>query len=156
MPNRPPGQIKAVILVVVALAIGAMCSASLGAPPPSWNAPAVETPAENPTEAADGLAALKGAKVSKGITWRQRREMGLTFRNVLREMVARKRAGELDGQDSATLAASIMGDLVQDNPRAFAEYAAPDNAAIDPDKMERLMEFLKNLIELIMLFMAFV
>jgi len=79
-----------------------------------------------------------------GLSIKQRREMGLTFRNVRKILAKKHQAGELDGREVPTIALEVMAELVDADPSAF-------DREIDWDK---LFEFLERLIELIMKLVA--
>ncbi len=68
---------------------------------------------------ADTKGELTAFALRKGPTWKQRRAMGVTFGNACKAMAEMQKAGELEDQDSATLAAEILGRLLDKNPAAF-------------------------------------
>jgi len=83
--------------------------------------------------------------VTDGLTIRQRREMGLTVANVRKVLVAKQKAGELDGKSTEELAVEVLNELVAANPKAFSD------PAIDWDK---LIAFIEKLIPLILKIIA--
>ena len=72
---------------------------------------------------------------------RERRAMGLTFRNVRKQLSVMKKAGELEGKDVSTISVEVLNRLVQDNPKAFS------NPKLDWDN---ILSFLEKLIPLIL------
>ena len=82
-------------------------------------------------------------------TEKQRREMGLTFRNIRRVMAEMQAAGELQDKDRATIAVEVMGRLVDENPKAFQ-----DAGGIEDWDWDAILEFIEKLIPLIMQIIA--
>ena len=66
-------------------------------------------------------AAAKDVQARKGLTFKQRRAMGITFRTVRLKLKELHAAGELIGKDRGTVALDVMDSLVADNPTAFAD-----------------------------------
>jgi len=121
-----------VLLTVVAFALGAAAPNQLAAPDSTWGGGATVT-SDTPE--------LAPAKIRRGLTFRQRRELGLTFRNVRRLLAEKQKAGELEGRDTAELAVEVFNDLVTENPQAFSD------PSLDWDA---ILAFLEKLIPLIM------
>lgn len=102
-----------------------------GTPPPS-PVPAMDATPANPAHVIDA---------SKRLTFKQRRALGLTFRNVRVKMTEMADAGELEGLSQSEMAAEVLNRIVADNPQAFRD------PAIDWDA---LLEFLERLIPIIL------
>jgi len=67
---------------------------------------------------------LTGAeKVAKrpGLSWRQRRAMGITPRNMIRVVREMEKDGSLESVDQAELSAMVLDRLMTENPKAFAD-----------------------------------
>jgi len=79
------------------------------------------------------------------LTRRQRRKLGITFRNIRRVASDLKKAGELS-DDKAVAAAQVLQALTQENPKAFQQEAG----SIDWDA---LLDFIERLLELILKFL---
>ena len=133
-------------LAVVVYAAGAL---------PTWDA--VPTPAvsvvigSEPTLAtpptADEKEQFAKLQAKPGLTWKQRRAMGITIRNVMGKMREMQRNGELEGKGHSTIAADVMQELIEENPKAFAD------PSLDFDV---ILEFIKRLIPIVlMLFTLF-
>ena len=55
------------------------------------------------------------------LTFRERRRMGVTFRNVLRLTREMKAAGELEDISQSEVAAAVLERIIAENPQAFAD-----------------------------------
>ena len=134
----------------------------LGCFPASEEVSAVAT--ENPTQTVWGNPTLaenakvvneENAKVvneenpgglRKGLTLRQRRAMGLTYKNI-KTIVERKQvAGELADIDACCLAVEIADELFDGNPQAFADPALDWDAILE--FLEKLIPFILKIIAL--------
>lgn len=78
------------------------------------------------------------------LTWRKRREMGITFRNVLAKARQLKREDRFDKNDIPSMALGIQGMIVADNPKVF------EDPAVDWDA---ILEFIERLLELLVKFL---
>lgn len=139
---NPRKQILAALCVMVVLAIEAVFATSgWSQESPTWAAPpVVETTPEVAPSVAGDVAALKDVTLRKGPTWRQRRAMGITFRNIRRVLAEKKAAGELEGKDAATLSVEVANQLAGENPKAFADPSIDFDALLD--FIERLIAFI--------------
>jgi hypothetical protein len=72
--------------------------------------------------------AAKQLRTRSGFTIRQRRALGLTIPNMVRELRAMKKAGELRGLSRKEVASSLIENMRADRPAAFAHAAAIDEA----------------------------
>jgi len=79
------------------------------------------------------------------LTRRQRRKLGVTFRNVRRIAIDLKKKGELS-DDPAVASAQVLTVLTNENPKAFQEEAAAIN-------WDALLDFIERLLELILKFL---
>lgn len=114
------------------------------------------TAAENPTQAAWGseLPAADAKVVSeeqpgglrKGLTLRQRRAMGLTYKNIKTIVERKQAAGELKDIDACCLAVEIAEELFDGNPQAFADPALDWDAILE--FLEKLIPFILKIIAL--------
>jgi hypothetical protein len=77
---------------------------------------------------------------SRGLTFKQRREMGLTLANCLRTAKKLKQAGVLS-DDPDVASGQIAAELAGENPKAFAD------PSLDWDA---ILEFIEKLLPLIM------
>ncbi len=131
---------------------------------PLMDQEATAAAADNPTQAAWGNSTPAGDAVfrvpadtkgeltafalRKGPTWKQRRAMGVTFRNIRKILGEMQQAGELEGKDSATLAVEVLDRLVTDNPAEF--QSAMQVAGADwPAFFDALIALIEKLIPLI-------
>jgi len=108
-------------------------------------APAAPTAAA-PAETEDLAGALSEVVGRKGITGRQRRALGLTFRNlrlVLRELHT---GGRLEGLSRSDLALVTLEHLMEGNPQAYANDQLDFDAILD--FLERIIPIILKLIEL--------
>jgi len=80
-----------------------------------------------------------------GLSRRQRRKLGVTFRNIRRVASDLKKAGELSN-DPAIASAQVLRVLTEENPKEFQAEAA----SIDWDA---LLDFIERLLELILKFL---
>lgn len=129
-----------------------MCCVMIGCLPTGKEATAAENPTAwgNSATAEDVKVTDKSEKklpggLRKGLTLRQRRAMGLTFRNIKTVLEKKQAAGEIEGKDASTLAVEVFDELVDANPQAFGD------PGIDWD---RILEFLEKLIPLILKIIA--
>jgi len=130
---------KGVFWLVLAMLAGAlMCKTADSA---QWGT--TETPIAVTTTAAATPTAVPEAKT--GLTFKQRRAMGLTVKNVRTILAAKQAAGELEGRTTEDIAAEVLADLVDQNPKAFAD------PAIDWDA---ILAFIEKLIPLILKIIA--
>jgi len=121
---------------------------------PATGAAAVPTPAATKPalDAAPCYTATCAKDVlEKSLSWRQRRQLGLTIGNVREAMKALKDKGELS-PDTNVAATQVMAHLIDANPTAWKEVGK--DPAVDWDA---ILEFIARLIELILkLFPLFV
>jgi hypothetical protein len=82
----------------------------------------------------------------KRLTIRERRKLGLTFRNVLRVTRELQDEGVLDKHDKAGTAAQILERLTHEDPQAYQEVKG------DFD-WDAFLEFLEKLLPIILMFM---
>ena len=121
------------------------------APVSVWGAvpPAATTAAAASETTVADIPVLGTKKFRDGLTIRERRAMGLTFRNVARVIKELDKSGEITEDTTAEEAAVVVASvLVADSPAAF------QNAAIDPDFWDKVLAFLEKLIALILQFWA--
>lgn len=79
-----------------------------------------------------------------GLSFRQRRKLGLTAGNVLRTGMRLAKEGKLDRENPDVAASQILEAIVFDNSEAFAEVGP----GID---WEKIIEFIEALIPLILM-----
>jgi len=91
-----------------------------------------------------GETKTEAASEDGGLTRRQRRKLGVTFRNIRAVAKELDAAGELS-PDRTVASAQVLAVLTEQNPRAFEEEAA----AIDWDS---LLDFIERLMAIIMKF----
>jgi len=94
----------------------------------AWAAATADTPTPAPT-------------AGKRLTWKERRALGVTIRNVRRVMKDLKTEGVLS-PDSDIAAIQVLDRLTVENPQAFK--------AVGDIDWDRLLEFLERLIELLL------
>lgn len=98
------------------------------------------------------VPALKPTKLrGDGPTWRERRAMGITWRNIKRILAEKQAAGEVDGRDSSVVAIEVFDQLVQDNPKVFMDAKAVPGRDWSLF-FEALLAFIAKLIPLILMF----
>jgi hypothetical protein len=83
------------------------------------------------------------------LTRREKKDLGLTFRQVFADLAEMKRAGQLEDPDPARLALEILNRRATADPSAFRKVAA--DPSVDWDELSAFME---HLIELILKIMA--
>ena len=118
------------------------------APVPDTQPVVVRVPADAPAE-------LTSFELRKGPTRKQRRAMGVTFRNALKTLAEMQKAGEVEGKDSATLAAGVLNRLLDENPAAFQstmQVAGADWA----EWIEKLLALIAEWIPLILKIIALI
>lgn len=93
----------------------------------------------------DDSGTFKTLASRKGLSFKQRRAMGITIRNIRLKMVEMKQDGRLDGVSQAEVAIMVLNELITDNPQAFAD------PSIDWDG---IIAFIERLIPLILKIMA--
>ena len=108
------------LLLVAATAVGQNWADD---PPDKDSArPAVAgEPTLAPTVSVELKAAAKDLAGREGLTFKQRRALGITFRNIRKEFSEMSEAGELEGKTQSVVAREIMERLVRSNPTAFAD-----------------------------------
>ena len=74
------------------------------------------------------------------LTWRQRREMGLTFADVRKQLIAMHADGELEGLSATEVTAEVLVRLVSENPKAYKD-------GVDWDQ---IFNFLERVVALIL------
>jgi hypothetical protein len=96
----------------------------------------------SPAAVAVSAPAAEEERVERRLGYRERRALGLTFRNVRRVLDEMDQDGELEGKSSSMLAVEVFDHLVDENPQEFSAVAEVDWDAI--------LDFLTKLIELIL------
>ena len=130
-----------VILVMVAIGLGG----DDPAPRPTWgggNTPAVIDADGPPT-----LAPLK-TKTRRGLSFRERRAAGVTFRNVAKKLAEMQEDGSLEELDSSARAAEVLRRIQADDPKALMD------ACGDRDWTEffsALLAFIEKIIPIILM-----
>lgn len=104
------------------------------------NAPAVEV--EVTGEVKGPTPVLEAMTLGRGLTFKQRRELGVTFGNIRRVLAEMQSKGEIpQGATAGDLAVMVAHQLVVENPQA----------ASDPTlDWDALLEFIERLIPLIL------
>ena len=118
------------------------------APAPQWGGQPITQQITVPVTAtvATDVPVLATKKFREGLTIRERREMGLTVRNVSRVLQELDKAGEINEETTTEEAAvMVLSVLLADNPAAFQD------PAID---WEAILAFLERLIPLILQIIA--
>ncbi len=82
----------------------------------------------------------KQLREKPGISMKQRRAMGITFKNIRLKLKELKASGELAGLDRAEVSALVMSELVEDNPKAFAD------PTLDWDKILSFIELILKIL----------
>lgn len=113
---------------------------------PSWGDGASAAAATPAVVAADEPT-LEPMKLRKGLTLRQRREMGLTVRNVRATLAKMQADGEItEDMDSNSVAVMVADKLLSDNPSAFQDPSLDWDAILE--WLERLIPFILKIIAL--------
>lgn len=102
---------RVLITILCAATLGCVVPAVVAEAPITWSAPEAKAPAP-------AKGPLKRWRAD-GVSGRDRRRCGVTFRNVRRVHREMSQAGELEGLDRATAAVLICNRLRQDNSKAF-------------------------------------
>jgi len=123
-------------LLILLMAIGALSVAPLAELPKA-------------AEAAETVVLIGGDDTveepkSDGISRRQRRKLGITFRNIRSVAKEMKAEGELS-DDPSVAAVQVLDKLTEQHPKAYAEEAP----SLDWDK---LLEIVERLLAIIMRF----
>jgi len=88
----------------------------------------------------------KLVETRRGLTFRQRRAMGLTFRNIRTVTKRLLETGDLEGLSQTEIAAEVMLVITEENAKAFTD------PSIDWDSIlsfiERLLPLILKLIEM--------
>lgn len=85
----------------------------------------------------------KQLQANPGMSLKQRRAMGITFKNIRLKLKELKKTGELAGLDRAEVSALVMSELVMDNPKAFAD------PSLDWDK---ILSFIEMILKILAIF----
>ncbi len=114
----------------------------------TWGGPSAAEVADDGPQPTPAVTKAVGRK---GLTLRQRREIGLTFKNIkriLEEKVLPAAYEETNGEgtDVSTLALMVAGELVEENPQAFSHDPSLD--------WDMILEFIEKLIPLILRIIA--
>jgi len=111
----------------------------------TWRAEGAEAPAAG-AETSDLAGAAAEVAGRRGISGRQRRDLGLTFRN-LRQVVRDLHAeGRLEGLSRSDLALVTLDTLMEANPKAYANDQLDFDAILN--FLERILPIILKLIEL--------
>jgi len=121
-----------VLLVAAAPVVAAEPAAAWSAPPAVVAADEVENP--------EGEIRL---------TRKERRKLGLTFRNVRKTVAELKKAGELDTGDPDGTAVQVLEKIVGDNPKAVQEVVGDRDWA---SFLDALLKFLEQIMPIILMF----
>lgn len=103
---------------------------------------AVAAPATG-AAAVDAAAAREDVLFGKGsLTWKQRRELGLTFGGIAKAARQAHAKGDLEeGMSRSEMAAAVLNELSAQNPKAYGD------AAID---LDGILQFIESLLPLIL------
>jgi len=93
----------------------------------------------------DDGGTFKKLEARRGLSFKQRRAMGITIKNIRLKLVEMKKDGRLDDVTQADVATMVLGELITDNPKAFSD------PSIDWDG---IIAFIERLIPLILKIMA--
>ena len=116
-------------------------------PPPKDSAgiSVADEPTPAPTVSVEMRKAAKELADRPGLTIKQRRAMGITFRNLRLKLREMHDAGELEGKTRAEISVEMMNRLVQDNPKAFAD------PSLDFDS---ILAFIERLLPILLFLLA--
>jgi len=73
-----------------------------------------------------------------GFSWKQRRDMGITFKNIRLKLKELKAEGKLEGLEKSEVSALVMEELVNDNPKIFEN--------VDWDRVLKFIELLLSIL----------
>ncbi len=146
MPPKPPYRSLTIPMFVLIVLIGTSVSAQNWGDEPK-DTPAgisvADTPTLAPTVSVELKAAAKDLAARPGLTIKQRRAMGITFKSLRKEVRAMHDAGELEGKTRAQISVEVMDRLVRANPKAFADPAIDwDSALAWIEKLISILMFL--------------
>jgi hypothetical protein len=137
------GRLRLLVVVVVAVffSFGVVMAADTWSPAPAEAAPVVVAAA--PADAAHAPAPVKEEFLgSGGLTFKQRRDMGLTIGGVAKAVKELKAEGLIEkGMSKSEVSAMVMERLAEQNPRAY------ENDGMDWDQ---ILDFIERLMSLIM------
>jgi len=91
-------------------------------------------------------------QVSTRISIRERRQLGLTFRNVRRVVKEMDAAGELDRDNPDGIAVQVLERLIQEKPAEFQKVTADRDWA---SFFDAFLAFLEKILPIIMQFFSF-
>lgn len=136
-----------IIAMLIVLAWSASVSAQNwgGGPPGNESAGTAEAeePTPAPTVSVELKASAKDLAARPGLTIKQRRAMGITFKNLRKEIRKMHDAGELKGKTRAEVSVEVMDRLVRANPKAFLDPAIDwDSALAWIEKLISILLFL--------------
>ena len=83
------------------------------------------------------------------LTFRERRKLGLTIRNIRKAVAELKESGDLDRQDVAGTSAQVLEKLVKSNPQAVEDAVGERDWA---SFLDALLSFIEKLMPIILLF----
>jgi len=133
------------LLMCLVLAVQPMTIGYAAETPPAadWTR-TVDPTTDNEPTAEPKLSAMK---TRDGLTRRERRDMGLTFRNIRRAMATMQASGEIDEtMTKAEISIAVADKLVSDNPSAFQDPSLDWDAILA--FIERMIPLILKLIAL--------
>ncbi len=136
---------RLIILSAVMAALLCVTNPLTAAPPNDW---AVAT-----APVAAAVVAAEPADNPQGtirLTFRERRKLGLTFRNIRNAVAELDAAGELDRNDPAGTSLQVLEKILTENPQAVKAVAGERDWA---SFLDALMAFLERLLSIWLTFM---
>ena len=96
-------------------------------------------------------AAASDVAGRRGLTRKQKRDMGLTTIGILKTLRAIHADGELEGRDNSIIAADVLSRSAAANPKAFLDA----NAGVDEEFWSRVIEWIEKLLPFLLILLSF-
>ncbi len=136
---------KKLILSAVIAALLCVQSSGFAAQTNDWNTVVAAV-------AADKAAASDAPQDPEGtirLTFRERRKLGLTFRNIRKAVAEIKESGDFDKNDVAGTSAQVLEKIVRENPQGIQDAVGERDWA---SFLDALLSFIEKLMPIILLF----
>lgn len=111
---------------------------------------AIELPSEESlASAASGVLESRGKL--RGLTRREKRELGLTIPAMLRTLAQIHADGDLEGAGNDAIASDLLSRSAAANPKAFMDV---NNTGVDEDFWQRALEWIEKLLPFLLMIIS--
>jgi hypothetical protein len=120
-------------LVLAIVMIGFLALPALSGEPKKdkgWGDGKADTAVRTDLVPSEGDDSVTYDRKAKRLTWRQKRELGLTRGNIIRTARQMHKDGELDLDDPDGLVNQVVEEIMSENPQAYEDLEAVDWDAI--------------------------